>query len=535
MKNKIYRLISLSTLVLLSSCQIAFPSTSSDPIDSNVDSSTVESSESSSIVLSSSEIIASSVSSSEPIENPAIDDEVGYPLFFSETTRLQTSIAITRTNLRRMNRWGEEKFNRYNDFYVPMTLTIVMNNTTFIFEEVGVRLKGNIYSRGSFLDDSTIIRPFHLRLRFDYHWDDAKYQESGLFKPWTAVDPFHQARNDRRLFGMRSLEMKWNRSEDPSMINQVFASRLFQSHGVIAPKVTLSELIVNTTTNRFHMGVYTLYEPVDEIMIKRYFQGAAGEGDLYKTLYPVDLVYDSMVEFNDALVQTVFKKNVVGVKDTWNYYFPVYDLKTNRKRSTHQALFNLVSTLKIAGTLPLQEQMQLLSTVVDIPSFLNYLSVSYLIGHPDDMRNNRNNTYIYFHGTTQKAYFIPYDFDWSLGITWDPSLTFATGSRSPFSGQSSFETIANPLLWYTVITDNNAPFRQRYPLMVETQQQYKQLLLRQFVDESFTVERYRALFDAYALMYRNVNTSLYTATQFNHIDAFVYHHSLVTQVMNSIR
>jgi hypothetical protein len=86
-----------------------------------------------------------------------------------------------------------------------------------------------------------------------------------------------------------------------------------------------------------------------------------------------------------------------------------------------------------------------------------------------------------------------------------------------------------------VITDTNQPYRQRYPLMVETQQQYKQIILRQFVDQSFSVVSYRNLFDAYAIMYRNVNTSLYTATNFNHIDAFVYHHSLVTQVMNGIR
>jgi spore coat protein CotH len=512
-------------LFVLSSCQVPFPLSSSET------SSSIQSSSISESIVSTSLTPSSIVSSVDPV----MEEAIGYPMFFSEDTRLQTSISITRTNLRSMNQWGEEKQNRYNDFYVPMTLTIVMNEHTFVFEEVGVRLKGNIYSRGSFLDDSTIIRPFHLRLKFDYHWDDPKYQEFGLFKPWTAVDPFHQARNDRRLFGMRSLEMKWNRSEDPSMVNQVFASRLFQTHGVIAPKVTLSELIVNTTTNRFNMGVYTLYEPVDEIMIKRYFQGTAGEGDLYKALYPVDLVYDSMVEFSDALVKTVFKSNIVGVEDTWNGYFPVYDLKTNRRRSNHEALFNLVSVLKIAGTLPFDEQRMMLSTVVDIPSFLNYLSVSYLIGHPDDMRNNRNNTYIYFHGTTQKAYFIPYDFDWSLGITWDPSLTIATGSRSPFSGQSSFETIANPLLWYTVITDNNEPFRQRYPLMVETQQQYKQLILDQFAHQSFTVASYRALFDAYATMYHNVNPSLYTATHFNHIDAFNYHRSLISQTVNALR
>ena len=524
--------LAMIALLIVASCQPTFPSSSNESSSSMASSSSSETIASSSLITSST---VNSSSSSDSYTNPVVDETFGYTMFFSEETRIQTSISITRTNLRRMNRWGEEKFNRYNDFYVPMTLTMVINDDTFVFEEVGIRLKGNIYSRGSFLDDSTIIRPFHLRLKFDYHWDDPKYQESGLFKPWTEVDTSHQIRNNRRLFGMQSLEMKWNRSEDPSMVNQVFASRLFQTHGVMAPKATLSELIVNTTTNRFGMGVYTIYEPVDDIMIKRYFDGAAGDGDLYKTLYPVDLVYDSMVEFSNTFNQDVFRRSIVGVKDTWNSYFPVYDLKTNRKRSNHQALFNLVSALKIAGTLPLQDQAQLLSTVVDIPSFLNYLSVSYLIGHPDDMRNNRNNTYIYFHGTTQKAYFIPYDFDWSLGITWDASLTYATGTRSPFSGQSSFETIANPLLWYTVITDTNQPYRQRYPLMVETQQQYKALLLQQFDDQSFSVASYRTLFDRYASFYRNVSTSLYTATNFNHIDAFVYHRSLVSQTLELIR
>ena len=56
-------------------------------------------------------------------------------------------------------------------------------------------------------------------------------------------------------------------------------------------------------------------------------------------------------------------------------------------------------------------------------AFLLCLTVSYLLGNPDDMRNNYNNYYLYFVPSTGKCVVIPYDFDRCFGLTyeWNPT------------------------------------------------------------------------------------------------------------------
>ena len=74
------------------------------------------------------------------------------------------------------------------------------------------------------------------------------------------------------------------------------------------------------------------------------------------------------------------------------------------------------------------------ASVVDVDNFLAYAAVSYLVGNPDDLRNNYNNTYIYFRADTGQVLFIPYDMDRGLGVNkdWNPSGNHMT-TDSPFS------------------------------------------------------------------------------------------------------
>jgi hypothetical protein len=51
-----------------------------------------------------------------------------------------------------------------------------------------------------------------------------------------------------------------------------------------------------------------------------------------------------------------------------------------------------------------------------------YAAVSYMVGNCDDLRNNYNNSYIYFRGDTGQMMVIPYDMDRGLGINvWNPT------------------------------------------------------------------------------------------------------------------
>jgi spore coat protein CotH len=423
--------------------------------------------------------------------------------------------------------YGAEKNSPTNDYYFPITLEVTFQETTQTIENVGIRQKGNIFSRGPFLNDQgQLIYPFHFRLSFDQTFDEPFYDELGIRKTWVNGETDYEAQQSRRFLGMKSLEFKWNRSADPSLINQPFASMLFASNDVIAPRSTLSPVTIDLAQSSYALGMYIINEAIDGIFIQRHFPGPHANGDLYKALYPNTLLLDEMATFDNQKGEYVFKSWMVGVENTEEGYHPVYDLKTNQKSSSHASLMNLVTTLKSFRLYSEQERYDRLSAVVDIPSFIRYVSMSYLVGNPDDMRNNQNNTYLYFDGVTQQATLIPYDNDWSLGITWDPSLTAWTATKSPFETMNSFyQPIQNPLFWATILPSDGGLSSQLYPLVPSIFKAYEDALIALASNPYFTETAYQTLFESYRTYYQTVHIdgNLPNPSSFQSIDAFRYH------------
>jgi hypothetical protein len=101
-------------------------------------------------------------------------------------------------------------------------------------------------------------------------------------------------------------------------------------------------------------------------------------------------------------------------------YFPNYDLKTNKKKSNHQDMLNLLDRLNNTSVKDLDV---VVGDILDMNYWTMFEAVNYLVGNPDDIRNHYNNYYLYFMGSTHKAIIIPYDYDRILGITkdWNPN------------------------------------------------------------------------------------------------------------------
>ena len=101
--------------------------------------------------------------------------------------------------------YGSEKNNPNNDFYFPVTFHLEMNGETYTIPEVGIRQKGNIFSRGTFLnEEGDLIYPFHFRLSFDQTFEDPFYASLGIQKTWMKGQPDYETRQQRRLFDMKS-------------------------------------------------------------------------------------------------------------------------------------------------------------------------------------------------------------------------------------------------------------------------------------------------------------------------------------------
>lgn len=460
-----------------------------------------------------------------------------YLTFWDSTTRLDLTFEMNSQHLQWMSDAGEVKNDIRNDIYFPMTMHLTMNDNQYLLNEVGIRMKGNIYSRGVIAEDGALVAPSGFKLSFNETFSEPYYENYGIRKTWDETNPAFLRRKDRTLFGMEKLDLKWNRSQDPSMITQAFSYHLFNQWTLISPQSTLGTLTFQIGDLSTRLGIMMLNEPIDKTLIRRHFNKAEAQGDLYKALWPVDL------NMTDVLGRSLLRQtslgyqvnpDVIGVENTFENYHPTYDLKTNKKTSKHTHLINLILTLQNAGTLPFTQRKAAIESVVHIPSFLQYAAASYLMGNPDDMRANVNNTYIYFHPTTGRAYFIPYDYDWTLGLTWSQDLDEAMRSVSPLYNVSPVhgQTIENPLFWYTILEENDSRFMSdRYPIIKEFQNTYLNYVNLWKNSQTFSVASFSNMFQNYRLTYGDWTSDVESHSHFITINRFIIHRD---GIVNSI-
>ena len=345
---------------------------------------------------------------------------------------MQLSVTQEELNKLQQDYKKYKKVHSKSPIYRKATLTIKVGSTTYTIDEVGIRLKGNTSLEPVYNDDGT-LNLSHYKLSFNETFDDEAYYGSNA-KVWSNKDD-RKARKNRRVATLKELDIKWNRNYDDTHIREIYASEIFRESGVLAQRIGLSQLKFNGS----NYGVMTIYEPVDEIFLERYLPASALGGDLYKCGWT-----------NRGCT---YVKNAVtyGVenKETGTKYN--YNLKTNKKKSTHAALKNLLSVL---ASSPSKSKFE---SVIDTDYLAKFLAASYFVGDPDDIRNNYNNHYIYFRADTGKAIFIPYDNDRTLGVTYgyNPDGTGMTG-KSPFSSTAAGAggSQQNPMIKYAILNRN---------------------------------------------------------------------------------
>lgn len=442
---------------------------------------------------------------------------------------------------------------RFADCYFPVTLEVLMNGKRFIYYEVGMRMKGNT-SRTEFLDPDTkeFTKSISFKLSFNELWDEAIYDNFNLRKQWTkALNPEWKVRDDRTFmgdtnnkYGMKKIDIKWNKSPDPSLVMQPFVFSLFQRNGLISQNSTLSTLKMNDT--RF--GVVTVNEPINKHLLRRYFDKKGAAGELYKVGWgkpePDNHGYwvKGSLRYEDLRFDSegkLINHAILGEEDKYNYYEPGYDAKEFDDTSPNPFLkmIDLMKMLKDLEGKSVLEAKELLEAKIDMPSFLRYAALSYLTGNPDDMRNNGNNYYIFFNPNEgNKAYFIPYDYDWSLNIKWD-----GVGDMSgiyPFHSKHEGHNRCwqeNRLYWATII--NKDEYSDYYGYDIKMNTEYRNIyieFLREFInDPQYSDTYYNEVFNTYRTTYGNktmsdLDTSDYKVSPFTSTE-------IMTSFINNIK
>ncbi|MCM1194318.1 MAG: CotH kinase family protein [Corallococcus sp.] len=315
----------------------------------------------------------------------------------------------------------------------------------YYYEEVGVRMKGNT-SRHAFYSNGGFTNNIHMKLSFKQTFDDVSdgYTQDEL-KVWSNASE-RAARKNRTLGGMEKIDIKYNSTADETYVRELYAMKLFRDNGIYAPNVTLCSLTaLEKNKTKKNLGVYRIYEPIDEVFVTRNI-GEAKVGDLWKCTYtttgPADLTTNEL-------------DKRVGVEDELKGEFYSYDKKTNKKKNATTGLRDLSSVKNFITAL--NKSNADYSKLIDVEYFAKFEAVNYILGNPDCIRNNYNNYYLYFRADG-RAIIIPYDYDRCLGITkdWNPTGS-ANMNVTPYT-----RTVAatgggqtNPL--YINLIDKGAP------------------------------------------------------------------------------
>ena len=374
-------------------------------------------------------------SNEQPTPNYPLDEITAFNELFDPNNHVSLDLDISNDELKKIQQDYETYASRGSKSPIyrmaDLIITITKPDGTkmqWTIDQVGVRMKGNT-SRTSFYNDwDGMYNLVHFKISFQETFDEAEYYGSDALA-WTD-SAARKARKNRTFATLEKIDIRWNRNFDSTCIRESYAYDIYREFGVLAPHTTLASVDIGND----HAGVWVVYEPIDKIFLEKNLPASALGGDLYKLGWT-----------SEGATFTSFSS--YGVEDEDAGKFFVYDLKTNKKTSDHSSLQKLINTINSGGVT--KEQF---ASVVDVENFMYYCAVSYMIGNCDDLRNNYNNSYIYFRPDTGKMLVIPYDMDRGLGVNrWNPSENGMT-KDDPFGK--------------TAIGNNNSA--QRSPLFLKT-------------------------------------------------------------------
>jgi len=516
-------LIPVLTL-LISGCSLTPIGSSNGNNNSNQSDNTTSNGENSSIDTSDSVSNPSSEDvSHDPVEpnmkmysgftypsNAQTTATADYYEFWHPNTKIVIDISASQEIFTKMDNAGISD-SIYQDLYWPVDVTFTVNGKVHFLEEVGMRRKGNTSRGYSFIQDGAISDAFSFKLSFNELWDEDVYAQFGVKKSWLPTDQDYITRDDRTFLadennknGLKKLDIKMYKTQDTSMINQAFAFSLFQKGGLISPNSTLGKINITSGSKTSDFGVVAINEAVDKHLLRRYFSKNDAKGDLYKVGWGPGA--NGFNKGNLSIEEYNAYPQMIGEENKLIGYSPRYDAKEfdSKKTNPHENLINLMQVLKDNEGKTVSEYLVALEAVVDIDSFLNYAALAYLTGNQDDMRNNGNNYYIYFNpGQNNKAYFIPYDYDWALGLGWNEDGGLNMADLSPFHSKlqgNGRNWQDNRLFLYTII---NVMKGHNINTNSAWQQLYYDKIVGHLDSNFYTLAPFNDLFNIYKNNYKN--------------------------------
>ena len=296
--------------------------------------------------------------------------------------------------------------NEHTETYVHCDVEYKKGKEVTYIEDAGLRLRGNTSRR----------RPegnkgeFHQKDKTDWH----KCHFGLNFRKFQKDD-------EHEIKGVRKLHLKWFK-EDPSHVRELFCYDLFRRAGIwTALRDTYCRVWVHVEgdSEPAYYGVYNMLERCDNHYVKRRVANfGSDEGNLWKCVIGATFREESL--------------NSMG-PDSDDRDFP-YELKEN-EGTYEEAAAQLKNFIKNVSTLNDKQFYTWIQQVCDVDLLLRTYAVNVALGGWDDHWNNSNNFYIYFnsnHPTQYKFFFIPYDYDNTLGTSHVCGAQTDSGRHNPY-------------------------------------------------------------------------------------------------------
>ena len=222
--------------------------------------------------------------------------------------------------------------------------------------------------------------------------------------------------------GIRKLHLKWFK-EDPSHVRELFCYDLFRRAGIWTGLQDIYCRVwvhVEGDSKPAYFGVYNMLERVDDHYVKRRVaKFGSDEGNLWKCAYGAD--FRSVDEWK------------IG-PDSDDKDFP-YELKES-EGTFEEAAAQLKDFIRNVSQLNDADFHEWIRKVCDVELLLKTYAVNVAVGMWDDHWNNTNNFYIYFNSTSPtdyKFFFIPYDYDNTLGTSHVCGIQTDSGRQDPYN------------------------------------------------------------------------------------------------------
>ena len=357
------------------------------------------------------------------------------------------------------NEFGTFKSNNYR----KVDVTYSADDENFVIKDVGIRTKGNVYSRYPPDDGNGGVRPVHYVLKFNETFDTVEGTEE---YDWL---------KRREVFDLENLVFKWNRNNDPTFSSELFSYSFFNEVGVTSPNASLTKFILRIDGEVKSEQLYMMHEALDEEFIRKHFQDTPTKevGDLYKVVYSGSLEPIQWWQ--------------IGVRDWENNYRPAYGKETNTDIEDYSNLIDFANQLNSLNGNALKSYLE---ENMDMDSWIRAMAASVLLGNPDDYRGNTNNYYLYFDEEEVMSY-IPFDFDHSLGQGWEGAPHFINYS------------IGNNIYDWAFPEWNNheIPLVDKVLDFEEYQVLYEDYLEAFIQDGYFTYTRFSEMFDTLESVY----------------------------------